>query len=155
MGTLSTEYILRMWLAINITIRGKKSKLLKILLLFLAGGFGYYLLEVLFRGYSHWTMGLCGGICLVGIYFINRRFAKSSYTLRATLCTVLITAVEFAAGCILNLWLGLSIWDYSALPYNLLGQISLLFSSIWFFLSFGICILISAIENRKRKPKVS
>lgn len=154
MGTLSTEYILRMWLAMNITIYGKKATPLRIFLLFLTGGFGYYLLEVLFRGHSHWTMGLCGGICLVGIYFINRRFAKSSYTLRATLCAMLITGVEFTAGCILNLWLGLSIWDYSALPYNLLGQISLLFSGIWFFLSFGICILISAIENRKKKQSV-
>lgn len=139
----------------NNTIYGKKAMPLRVFLLFLTGGFGYYLLEVLFRGHSHWTMGLCGGICLVGIYFINRRFTKASYTLRATLCAVLITAVEFAAGCILNLWLGLSIWDYSALPYNLLGQISLLFSGIWFFLSFGICILISVIENRQKKQKVS
>ena len=31
----------------------------------------------------------------------------------------LITASELAAGCVLNLGLGLSIWDYSALPFQL------------------------------------
>ena len=138
----------------NNTISDKKITPARFLLLFLTGGFGYYLIEVLFRGHSHWTMGLCGGICLVGIYFINRRFAAFSYTLRAILSALLITAVEFVAGCILNLWLGLSIWDYSALPYNLLGQISLLFSGIWFFLSFGICVLISMMEKRSKRRQV-
>ena len=137
----------------NNTISDKKITPARFLLLFLTGGFGYYLIEVLFRGHSHWTMGLCGGICLVGIYFINRRFAAFSYTLRAILSALLITAVEFVAGCILNLWLGLSIWDYSALPYNLLGQISLLFSGIWFGLAFIMCVLISVIEKKAKRQQ--
>ena len=31
--------------------------------------------------------------------------------------------------------MSLNIWDYSDLPFNLMGQICLLFSVFWFFLS--------------------
>jgi len=133
----------------------KRAILLKPTLLFLGGGIGYYLLEVIFRGHSHWSMALCGGISLVGIYFINRKFSERTYAARALLCALLITAVEFVTGCIVNLWLGWNVWSYSRLHFNLLGQVSLLFSCIWFFLSLGICLIISTIERRSslRKTK--
>ena len=47
----------------------------------------------------------------------------------------IITILEFITGCIVNLWLGWNIWDYSELPYNLLGQISLFSSIGWVGLS--------------------
>lgn len=121
----------------------------RITFLFFIGGIGYYLMEVAFRGYSHWTMGLCGGICLVGIYFINKKFSHLYAPIRAVMCAGLITAVEFLAGCILNLWLGLGIWDYSSLKFHLLGQVSLLFSCIWFAISLVICIVFSKIKQKK------
>jgi len=126
----------------------KGFRMLKNPLLFLGGGIAYYLIEVLFRGHSHWSMAICGGICLVGIYYINRKLSDHSYAVRALLSSVLITAVEFVAGCIVNLWLGWNVWSYNSLPFNLMGQISLLFSCIWFFLSFGVCIGISFTEKR-------
>ncbi len=43
----------------------------------------------------------------------------------------MITAAEFAAGCILNLGLGLAVWDYSDMPFQLLGQICLPYSILW------------------------
>ena len=97
-------------------------------LLFFCGGIAYYLIEVLFRGHSHWSMAICGGTCLVGIYYINRRLSDFSYAIRALICSLLITAVEFLAGCIVNLWLGWNVWSYNSLPFNFLGQISLVFS---------------------------
>ena len=52
-----------------------------------------------------------------------------------------ITFYEFIFGVILNIWLGLNIWDYSNLPFNILGQICIPFSTIWYFLSIiGICL---------------
>ena len=39
------------------------------------------------------------------------------------ICSIIITAVEFTSGLILNVWLGLGIWDYSNMPFNILGQI--------------------------------
>lgn len=41
------------------------------------------------------------------------------------------TIAEFVCGCIVNLWLKWDIWDYSNLPFNLLGQISLYFTLAW------------------------
>ena len=53
----------------------------------------------------------------------------------------MITLYEFIAGTILNIVLGLNVWDYSNLPLNILGQICLPFSIIWYFLSIiGICL---------------
>lgn len=56
--------------------------------------------------------------------------------LQAVVCAALVTLVEFVAGCVLNLWIGLDIWDYSDIPFNLLGQICLPFSLVWLVLCF-------------------
>jgi hypothetical protein len=71
-----------------------------------AGSSLYYLLEVLLRGFSHWTMAVCGGLCLLLIYYMNRRLASEPLIFRALLGALIITAVELVAGCILNLRLG-------------------------------------------------
>ena len=117
-------------------------------ILFIFGAIGYYSLEIIFRGYSHWSMGICGGICLVGIYFIDK-LQKNIY-IKALVSALLITLIEFSAGCILNLWLGLKVWDYGALRLQLLGQISLLFSMIWYALSLIIFLLFSLFKRKKR-----
>lgn len=39
--------------------------------LYAIGGFIYVFLEILWRGYSHWTMWLLGGICFVALGLIN------------------------------------------------------------------------------------
>ena len=55
--------------------------------------------------------------------------------------STIITVLEFITGCIVNLWLGWNVWDYSNLPLNLLGQICLPFSILWYFISaIGIII---------------
>lgn len=108
------------------------------LFIFCIGAFGYTALEILWRGYSHWTMALTGGFCFVMIYFINTRLPASPLLLRALLCALSITAVEFFVGCIVNRALGWNVWDYSAQPYNLLGQICPLYSLLWFLLSIPL-----------------
>ncbi len=52
-----------------------------------------------------------------------------------------MTAMELVVGVPLNLMLGLHIWDYSSLPFNLLGQICLPFTVLWFFLAL-LCIFV-------------
>ncbi|MBQ3003172.1 MAG: hypothetical protein IJD82_05525, partial [Clostridia bacterium] len=47
-------------------------------------------------------------------------------------------AVEFVTGLIVNHWLHLSVWDYSDVPLNLLGQICLPFSLVWFVITLPI-----------------
>ena len=57
------------------------------------------------------------------------------------LSALVVTAMEFAAGLVLNVWMGLGIWDYSDLPYNLLGQVCLLYMNLWFLLSLPAILL--------------
>lgn len=98
------------------------------------GGVMYGALETLFRGYTHPSMIVTGGICFAGLYAIDKH-CRSAMIVRAILGAMLITAAEFVAGCICNLWLGWSVWDYSHLHPNLLGQICLPFSILWAFLT--------------------
>lgn len=61
---------------------------------------------------------------------------------QAAVCTGAITAAEFCAGCVLNLWLGLGVWDYSHMAGNVLGQICPQFIAAWLVLSaFAIVML--------------
>lgn len=43
----------------------------------------------------------------------------------------IVTVLEFLTGCIVNLWLGWSVWDYSGLPGNVLGQICPQYCLLW------------------------
>ena len=57
--------------------------------------------------------------------------------LQALACAGLVTAVEFVAGLVLNVWLGLGVWDYSHLPLHIMGQICPQFTALW----WGLCLL--------------
>ena len=112
-------------------------KCVKYIFLLSAGGLIYANLEKLFRGYTHWTMCIVGGICFVLCGLLNEVIPwEMPIWGQMLICSGVITAVEFAAGCILNLWLGLDIWDYSGMPLNILGQICVPFMILWYFLSF-------------------
>jgi len=111
-------------------------------LLILFGGTAYGLLEVLWRGHTHWTMLLLGGICFYLMAQLSR-LSLPNY-LCAVPCAYAITALEFLTGCVVNLLLGWNVWDYSAQPLNLLGQICFPFLGLWYLLS------IAAIPIAKR-----
>lgn len=105
-------------------------------LLFFLGGCLYPTLEMVWRGYTHPSMALAGGLCLclidcvcVGVLEGRRLWV------RCLAGATLITGVELAAGLILNNVMGLSVWDYSSLPMNFLGQVCLPYSVLWFWLT--------------------
>ena len=108
---------------------------IKYLILLIVGGTAYYGIEVLARGFSHWTMFLVGGICFILIGAINEITPKMPLIQQMLLSAAIITAVEFISGCVLNLWLGLDIWDYSENFGNILGQICPKHTIYWFLLS--------------------
>lgn len=112
------------------------------LVLFGIGGLIYYGIEMLYRGHSHWTMYFVGGICFLLIGAINEVIPwEMALWKQAVIGALIITAVEFVSGCIINLWLGWNVWDYSNLPFNVLGQICLPFSVLWVVVSvFGIIL---------------
>ena len=108
----------------------------KIRTLWAALGVMYVAMETVFRGYSHPSMLAVGGLCglLVGAINQHPRFYNAPVALQSAAGALIVLAVEFAAGCVLNLWLGLDVWDYSGLPGNLLGQVCPQFGVLWFFL---------------------
>lgn len=111
-------------------------RFIKYLTLFSIGGLLYMLLEIIFNSNTHWTMGILGGICFILIGQINVYCPHLSVLNQMFLSALLITGLEFIGGIILNMYLNLNIWDYSTLPLNILGQVCLPFTIIWFFISF-------------------
>ena len=115
--------------------------------IFLIFGISYYLLEILWRGHSHITMFFVGGLCGLLIGLINEYTPKMPIILQMTIGTIIVTLFELITGYILNIKLGLNIWDYSNLMFNYKGQISLIFSILWFLLSYIVIELDDYIRN--------
>lgn len=104
------------------------------------GAFFYGILEVICRGYTHWSMLLAGGVCFVSIAAVAR-LKKPNFAAKCIIGAGIITAVEFVFGCIFNLWLHQAVWDYSNEPFNLLGQVCLRFFGLWILASGGAIML--------------
>ena len=116
-------------------------------LLFLIGFFGYGLLEIVWRGYTHPTMGLAGGLCLCFLSIINVKLKQLKLIYRAILGGLFITTIEFLIGILMNVGLKNQIWDYSAMPFNLFGQICLSVSVLWCALSIPMMWLTTIIRR--------
>lgn len=123
-------------------MKSRLSNAILTMLLCTWGGAVYFLMEVAWKTVSghperiHWSMLV---VAIILSLALERGGAQCpwewSLPLQALVCTVLITAVEFVAGLVLNVWLGLGIWDYSNLPLNFMGQICLWYSVLWYVLS--------------------
>lgn len=119
------------------------------LLCFAAGAAGYSILELLWRGRTHWTMALTGGVCLTAIREICRS-KKPHCLLRCCLRGCLfITAAELLVGRVVNLRLHWNVWDYSRLPLNFQGQICVEYSALWFLLCLPLCAVLRRMRARK------
>ena len=111
-------------------------QLCKWLFLYAVGGALYALIEILWRGHTHWTMAVLGGMCFLICGGLNEWLSwDTPLWIQALICCLAITAAELAAGLVLNIWLGLGIWDYSGLPFNLAGQICPGYSCLWYLVS--------------------
>lgn len=105
---------------------------LKHIALFVTGGLIYNVLELLWRGWSHWTMFFLGGFCFIALGLINEIMPWTmSLWKQVAIGVCIIIILEFLTGCIVNLWLGWKIWDYSNLPGNILGQICPQYIILW------------------------
>lgn len=100
--------------------------------LFWFGGSFYITLEVLYRGYSHWSMGVLAGIVFIAIGLLNKVWGwETDLALQVLIGTIIATVSEFITGCIVNLWLGWNVWSYSNMWGNILGQICPQFVLVW------------------------
>lgn len=113
----------------------KYKSIKKYAVFFSVGSAGYAIIELLWRGRTHWTMLIAGGICFVIFSVIEERMSQSAMITKCVLCSLSITLVELIFGIIFNIILKMNVWDYSKIPLNLLGQICPLYTILWAALS--------------------
>lgn len=113
--------------------------------LFLAGGAAYGLIEILWRGNTHWSMVLTGGACFLLIYTVSA--VNINFFAKCLICTFAITGIEFFVGCIVNIMLKLNVWDYSDLRFNFLGQVCLTYTFLWFLLSVPVMFFCNIVAK--------
>ena len=130
---------------------------LKTAFLFVVGGLIYILIELLWRGHTHISMFVLGGICFVAIGLINELFPWDfGFLWQSMIGAVVVTVLEFITGLVVNVWLGLNVWDYSDMPLNILGQICLPFSIAWIALSAIAIVLDDYLRYwlfKEEKPR--
>ena len=104
---------------------------------FLIGGLLYQMVEILWRGYTHPSMFIVGGLCFVLLGLLNEigPCRNAPLLVHMVLAAGIVTAVELLTGLVLNVWLGLGVWDYSGLPGNFMGQVCIWFALLWLLLS--------------------
>ena len=120
---------------------------LKSTILAVIGGLIYILIELLWRGHTHISMFILGGVCFVAIGLINELFPwELGIVWQSMIGAVIVTVCEFITGLVVNVWLGLNVWDYSGQQYNLKGQICLLYTNLWILLSCPVIVLHDYME---------
>ena len=120
----------------------KMKKLSEYLFMGALGGTLYYMIEIIFRGYSHWSMFLLGGICF--IFFAQQGLWtkwREPLWKQVLWCTAFVVSAEFITGIIVNTVKGWNVWDYTDQPFHLMGQICFPFAVLFSGLcTFGIII---------------
>ena len=67
-------------------------------LLFIIGAVGYAAIEVIWRGRTHWSMIIAGGLCFVIFSLVAGWLQGRSILIKAVVCAIGVTAVEFIFG---------------------------------------------------------
>lgn len=126
---------------------GVKDKIFNVFVVWLTGGIVYYFAEILFRGYSHFSMMICGGLCFLLVGNIGNLILNSKDNIIISIIKIMligamiITTLEYITGMIVNVKYNLKVWDYSDMKYNVNGQICLLYSFFWALISL-ICVYV-------------
>ena len=115
--------------------------------IFMLGAVAYSFLELIYRGRTHWSMTLTGGAVLMIIYAVNAKMQPTGIVVRCLIGCMLITVIEFFVGYVVNVRLGLQVWDYGAMPYNVMGQICPQFTAVWFLLCIPADMICSYMRT--------
>ena len=121
--------------------------------LFSIGAVGYGLIEILWRGYTHWSMLTAGGLCFLFFSAVCEKFKKVSLILKGVIGGAFITSIEFIFGIIFNIILKKNVWDYSRMPLNIGGQICALYSFFWIILSIVFIPFAGLVTKKLSKGK--
>lgn len=119
-------------------------------LLFLTGSCAYPTLEMIWRGRTHYSMAIAGGMCMVLIERVCcQQMEGKSIPMRCLAGSGIITGVELGIGLLVNDLLKMDVWDYSSMPMNILGQVCLPYSLLWFGLTLPAMALCKVLRKVK------
>lgn len=108
---------------------------------FLLGGGAYILIELFWRGRSHFSMMIAGGLSFSLLHGIFSGVGQTWPLVAKLFCgSLVITSVEFLTGAVVNIRLKWNVWDYAARPYSLYGQICLAYSLTWGLLTLPVLL---------------
>lgn len=117
----------------------------KLSVLFYLGGMCYAGMELLWRGFTHWSMFLLGGLCFVLVGNLKKLRARRPLPLLVTEAALLITLLELGCGLLVNR--NYRVWDYRHMPGNFMGQICLPFTLLWVPLSLAAMFLYDRTDR--------
>ncbi len=103
---------------------------------FLLGAAGYPLLELCWRGRTHPSMALAGGMAMSWLGFIHRKGKDRPLWQLALLGGLGITGIEYGIGQAFNR--RFRVWDYRRMPLNVQGQICPAYTLAWCGLSAAV-----------------
>ena len=126
-------------------------KILRSVILFYIGGTAYMILEFLWRGRSHGSMFLLGGLCFLLVGGGGNKFRRIPLPFRLLLGSGIITTLELATGLVCNR--NHQVWDYRNQPFQYRGQICLAFSLLWIPISL-IAMQLYAITQKRLMTKL-
>lgn len=124
-------------------------------ILWLLGGTAYAFTELLWRGRTHSSMFITGGICFLLIGHLGEMKRPAPLWLRMLLGAAIITGAELAAGLFVNR--DYRVWDYRTLPGNFRGQVCIVYSLLWIPVSLAAICLYDSLKlflfRQARNPK--
>ena len=126
-------------------------KFLRGCILFYIGGTAYMILEFLWRGRSHGSMFLLGGLCFLLVGGGASKFHNIPVPVRPLLGSCVITGLELITGWLVNR--DHRVWDYRDQLFHLDGQICLAFSLLWVPVSLAAMELY-ALTQKKLAQKI-
>lgn len=116
-------------------------------MLFSIGGLAYGAIEIVWRQHTHWTMIVTGGACFMCLYRFFEKRKDMSLFKKCVSGSAIISGVEFFTGLIVNVACKMNVWDYSNLPFNIMGQISLIYSFLWGLLTIPITFVCKKMNK--------
>ena len=118
----------------------------KLCFLFYLGGMCYAGLELLWRGFSHGSMFVLGGICFVLVGNLKRLRPGKKLPARVAEAALIITLLELGCGLLVNR--SYRAWDYRNMPLNVFGQICLPFTLLWIPVALAAFFLYDALDKK-------
>ena len=121
-------------------------RILKYTILFYVGGMAYMFLEFAWRGRSHGTMFLLGGVCFLVLGQLAARLPGKLLVWKAVVGAGVVTVLELMTGLAVNR--DYQIWDYRRLPFQFLGQISMVYSLLWIPACLAAMVLYPLLKGK-------